>query len=161
MPCASSGQTLVKSQAELEAIASLDAALFDSYDRCDLEKFGSFFFDDVEFYHEQGGVTLGKVKLTDSYKKEYLRQSDPRARSRDAAGPTHPLSPRHRNENTMLRTTSLSKSSSTCLVLAVNRSTPRKDRHDPVYPTVLSNLDGSAYLVRKEGFEPRSPSEGA
>jgi Domain of unknown function (DUF4440) len=60
----------IKSQAELDkAIASLDAALFDSYNRCDLEKFGSFFFDDVEFYHDQGGVTLGKVKLTDSIKK--------------------------------------------------------------------------------------------
>ena len=60
----------IKSQAELDkAIASLDAALFDSYNRCDLEKFASFFADDVEFYHDQGGVTLGKVALTDSVKK--------------------------------------------------------------------------------------------
>ena len=41
-------------------IASLDAALFDSYNRCDLEKFGAFFIDDVEFYHDQGGMTLGR-----------------------------------------------------------------------------------------------------
>jgi ketosteroid isomerase-like protein len=60
----------IKSQAELDkAIASLDAALFDSYNRCDLEKFSSFFVDDIEFYHDQGGVTLGKDKLTDSIKK--------------------------------------------------------------------------------------------
>jgi len=60
----------IKSQAELDkAIAALDAALFDSYNRCDLEKFSSFFADDVEFYHDQGGVTLGKVALTDSIKK--------------------------------------------------------------------------------------------
>ena len=60
----------IKSQAELDkAIAALDAALFDSYNRCDLEKFSSFFADDVEFYHDQGGVTLGKVALTDSVKK--------------------------------------------------------------------------------------------
>jgi ketosteroid isomerase-like protein len=60
----------IKSQAELDkAIASLDAALFDSYNRCDLEKFSSFFADDVEFYHDQGGVTLGKGKLTESIKK--------------------------------------------------------------------------------------------
>ena len=59
----------IKSQAELDkAIASLDAALFDSYNRCDLEKFSSFFVDDVEFYHDQGGVTLGKQKLTESVK---------------------------------------------------------------------------------------------
>src|SRR5262252_61603 len=60
----------IKSQAELyQAIASLDAALFDSYNRCDLEKFASFFADDVEFYHDQGGVTLGKEALADSVKK--------------------------------------------------------------------------------------------
>ena len=60
----------IKSQAELDkAIAALDAALFDSYNRCDLEKFSSFFADDVEFYHDQGGVTLGRVALTDSVKK--------------------------------------------------------------------------------------------
>ena len=65
----------IKSQAELDkAIASLDAALFDSYNNCDLAKFGSFFADDVEFYHDQGGVTVGKDKLTDSIKKTFAVQ---------------------------------------------------------------------------------------
>ncbi len=50
-------------------IASLDGALFDSYNRCDLEKFGAFFIDDVEFYHDQGGMTLGRQNLTESVKK--------------------------------------------------------------------------------------------
>lgn len=60
----------IQSQAELDkAIASLDTALFDSYNRCDLEKFAAFFTDDVEFYHDQGGVTLGKADLTESVKK--------------------------------------------------------------------------------------------
>lgn len=60
----------IKSQAELDkAVATLDAALFDAYNRCDLEKFASFFVDDVEFYHDQGGVTLGKAALTESVKK--------------------------------------------------------------------------------------------
>jgi ketosteroid isomerase-like protein len=69
---AASAQPLdsLKSQAELDkAITSLDAAVFDAYNRCDLEKFASFFTDDVEFYHDQGGVTLGKEKLTESLKK--------------------------------------------------------------------------------------------
>ncbi len=39
-------------------IASLDGALFDSYNRCDQEKFGTFFTDDLEFYHDQHGATL-------------------------------------------------------------------------------------------------------
>lgn len=60
----------IKSQEELNrVIASLDAALFDSYNHCDLEKFATFFADDVEFYHDQGGVTIGKEKLTDSIRK--------------------------------------------------------------------------------------------
>jgi ketosteroid isomerase-like protein len=60
----------VQSQADLDkAIASLDTALFDAYNRCDLEKFVSLVDDDVEFYHDQGGVTLGKAELTDSVKK--------------------------------------------------------------------------------------------
>jgi len=69
------GQTVpalenINSQVELDkAIATLDAALFDAYNRCDLEKFASFFVENVEFYHDQGGVTLGKAALTDSVKK--------------------------------------------------------------------------------------------
>ena len=49
-------------------IASLDGALFDAFNRCDLDKFGTFFIDDVEFYHDQGGVTLGRQSLTESVK---------------------------------------------------------------------------------------------
>jgi len=73
MPCR--GQSVpaldkIQNQEELDkAGAALDAALFDSYNKCDLDKFASFFVDDVEFYHDQGGVTLGKAALTDSIKK--------------------------------------------------------------------------------------------
>ena len=60
----------IQNQAELDhAVTALDAALFDAYNHCELEKFASFFVDDVEFYHDQGGVTLGRAALTDSVKK--------------------------------------------------------------------------------------------
>jgi hypothetical protein len=60
----------IQSQAELDKnLTSLDAALFDAYNRCDLEKFASFFVENVEFYHDQGGVTLGRATLTESVKK--------------------------------------------------------------------------------------------
>jgi ketosteroid isomerase-like protein len=49
-------------------IESQDAALFDAYNKCELEKFSSFFVDDVEFFHDQGGVTLGRKDLTESVK---------------------------------------------------------------------------------------------
>jgi hypothetical protein len=73
--CNSSAQTAppldkIQNQEELDrAITALDAALFDSYNRCDLVKFASFIDDNVEFYHDQGGVTLGQAALTDSVKK--------------------------------------------------------------------------------------------
>ena len=38
-------------------IASLDAEVFDAFNRCDLEKFGSYFTEELEFYHDNGGLT--------------------------------------------------------------------------------------------------------
>jgi ketosteroid isomerase-like protein len=59
----------IQSQAELDkAVTALDTALFDAYNACDLAKFSSLLDDNVEFYHDQGGVTLGKEKLTQSIK---------------------------------------------------------------------------------------------
>jgi hypothetical protein len=73
--CSSGAQAVppidkIQNQEELNrAVTALDAALFDSYNKCDLEKFKSFFVDDVEFYHDQGGLTSGAAALTDSVKK--------------------------------------------------------------------------------------------
>ncbi len=53
----------------LEKIRALHAAFFDAYNNCDLVKLASFLAGDVEFYHDQGGVTLGREDLTDSVKK--------------------------------------------------------------------------------------------
>lgn len=43
------------------AIAALDRATFDAFNRCDqpgqLDKYGSYFAPELEFYHDQGGVT--------------------------------------------------------------------------------------------------------
>lgn len=59
----------ITSQAELDkAITALDTQLFDAYNHCDLAKFASFLDENVEFYHDQGGVTLGREKLTESIK---------------------------------------------------------------------------------------------
>lgn len=59
----------IKNQVDLEkAITELDTQLFDAYNHCDLVKFRSLVADDVEFYHDQGGPTLGGDKLTESIK---------------------------------------------------------------------------------------------
>lgn len=50
-------------------IAALDRELFDAYNRCDLEKFGSYLPDQLEFYHDQGGVVRTRQELLDALKK--------------------------------------------------------------------------------------------
>jgi hypothetical protein len=49
-------------------LAGLDAQLFDSFNRCELEKFASFFAEGVEFYHDKGGVTLSSKSVVESVK---------------------------------------------------------------------------------------------
>ena len=46
-----------------EEIKSADAALFGASNRCDLETFGKFFGDDLEFYHDLSGLSVGKADL--------------------------------------------------------------------------------------------------
>jgi hypothetical protein len=51
-------------------IAKLDAEVFDAYNRCDLEKFGSYFTEELEFYHDNGGLTnRTRQSLVESVKK--------------------------------------------------------------------------------------------
>ena len=49
-------------------IAALDAEVFDAYNRCDLEKFGSFFTDDLEFYHDQTGLMRSRQSVVEAVK---------------------------------------------------------------------------------------------
>ncbi len=43
-----------------KTITALDSALFEAYNACDLAKLGSFFAEDVEFYHDAGGLTTSR-----------------------------------------------------------------------------------------------------
>ena len=49
-------------------IASLDAALFDAFNRCDVEKFASFLAEDLEFYHDQTGLSRGRQSTIEALK---------------------------------------------------------------------------------------------
>lgn len=51
-----------------EQVIALDKAVFDAFNNCDIEKFTSYFTEDVEFYHDKGGVTLTAEKLAESVK---------------------------------------------------------------------------------------------
>ena len=52
----------------IDKIASLDSALFQTFNTCDLEAFATFFSDDIEFYHDKGGVTPSIQALVESIK---------------------------------------------------------------------------------------------
>jgi hypothetical protein len=52
-----------------QTIASLDRALFDAYNTCDLDKFSSLIADDVEFYHDVGGFIRTSAAVADAVKK--------------------------------------------------------------------------------------------
>ena len=49
-------------------ISSLDTAVFDAFNRCDLPTFGRFFIDDLEFYHDNDGLTRSRQSLIDAVK---------------------------------------------------------------------------------------------
>jgi len=51
-----------------QTIQSLDTQLFDAYNHCDLEKFGSLLADDLEFYHDKTGLSRGRAALVEGIK---------------------------------------------------------------------------------------------
>jgi Domain of unknown function (DUF4440) len=60
----------IKSQAELtRAITALDAALFDAYNTCNIDKLGAMVVDDLEFYHDKTGLAVGKQSFLNSIKQ--------------------------------------------------------------------------------------------
>ncbi len=51
-----------------KTIEALDKAVFDAVNSCDLEKVGSYFTEDLEFYHDLGGLSRGRQTLVDATK---------------------------------------------------------------------------------------------
>ena len=52
-----------------QTVAALDTELFDAYNRCDLQKLGSLVADDLEFYHDKTGLSVGKQKFLSDIQK--------------------------------------------------------------------------------------------
>ncbi|MEP6621924.1 MAG: nuclear transport factor 2 family protein [bacterium] len=50
-------------------IARLDSIVFDAYNRCDLEMFKQYFAEDLEFYHDNDGLSRGRAKLLESMQR--------------------------------------------------------------------------------------------
>ena len=53
----------------LKTVQALDTQLFDAYNHCDLDKFGSLVAEDIEFYHDKTGLAVGRKPLVDAIKE--------------------------------------------------------------------------------------------
>lgn len=56
-------------QKSTATILQNDSLFWQAYNQCDLPKFRQFLTDDVEFYHDKGGLTTGADILTSNMKK--------------------------------------------------------------------------------------------
>lgn len=54
-----------------QTIVKLDSIFFDAYNHCDtrFETYANFYTDDIEFYHDQGGLSNSKKDILEGTKK--------------------------------------------------------------------------------------------
>lgn len=52
-----------------ETIVSMDRVFFDAYNSCDLKKQDSIYADNIEFYHDKGGLMTSKQDIIDATEK--------------------------------------------------------------------------------------------
>jgi len=54
-----------------DTIVKMDSVFFGAYNTCDvnLDKYGSLFSDNIEFYHDQGGIMISKQDIIDATKR--------------------------------------------------------------------------------------------
>jgi hypothetical protein len=62
-------QSLAQPGPLFETIRFLDTKLFDAYNHCDLATLGTMVSDDLEFYHDQTGLSVGKAPFLAAIKQ--------------------------------------------------------------------------------------------
>src|SRR6478736_7421795 len=67
-------------------ILHLDSAFWNAYNNCDTTTFANYLTDDVEFYHDKGGITLGATALIQSLNKNLCSNPDYHLRREAVAG---------------------------------------------------------------------------
>lgn len=50
-------------------IASLDAKVFDAFNTCDMKTFGDYFSEDMEFYHDKGGLQNSREAVVEATRR--------------------------------------------------------------------------------------------
>jgi hypothetical protein len=64
-----SAQSTTEPDPLFATIKSLDAKLFDAYNHCDLATLGAMVSDELEFYHDQTGLSVGKAPFLTAIKQ--------------------------------------------------------------------------------------------
>jgi hypothetical protein len=81
---------LVPAQTEQQKLSSAiltgDSLFWITYNNCDTTQFQNFFTEDVEFYHDKGGLTLGRENLFQTFKTNLCSKPDFRLRREGIAG---------------------------------------------------------------------------
>jgi ketosteroid isomerase-like protein len=63
------GQSNTQPDPLFKTIQSLDSKLFNAYNHCDLTTLGAMVSDDLEFYHDQTGLSVGKASFLAAIKQ--------------------------------------------------------------------------------------------
>lgn len=58
-----------KPDALFQTISVLDTKLFNAYNKCDLKTLGAMVSDDLEFYHDKTGLSVGKPLFIEAIRK--------------------------------------------------------------------------------------------
>jgi Domain of unknown function (DUF3471)/Domain of unknown function (DUF4440) len=69
-----------------ETILQKDSLFWDAYNKCDIESFPQFFDNDVEFYHDMGGMTIGLEGIISNMKKNLCADNGFRLRREAVEG---------------------------------------------------------------------------
>jgi len=75
-------------------ILQKDSLFWNAYNHCITDQYPEFFTDDVEFYHDKGGITIGLAELTATAKKNLCGTGNFRLR-REAVEGTLKVYPLH------------------------------------------------------------------
>ena len=67
-------------------ILHLDSGFWNAYNHCDTSAFKNYLKDDVEFYHDKGGVTTGAAALIESLEKNLCSNTNYHLRREAVAG---------------------------------------------------------------------------
>jgi ketosteroid isomerase-like protein len=74
------GDSAAEAKELYDTIAALDTSFFEAYNTCNVVKMESYFTEDVEFFHDKGGLTTTRKSVMDSIKNSLCGESGNRVR---------------------------------------------------------------------------------